>query len=208
MTEKGKTMSTLEHTQPARLEAAQVAGTTRTRSSARGNLRARRRLRFLPDLLLWTTASAGVLFAVLAVLSSLLGCRVMLFATGSMSPTIPAGSAALVVPVPAAEVRTGDVVTIERGQGRLPVTHRVVSVSTADSPDKRLLTLRGDANAENDPSPYEVSEVDRVVVSVPAAASTISWLGRPVVLAPLGIAAAGFVVWGLWPRGRDTGDRR
>lgn len=144
----------------------------------------------------------------LAVLTMLMGFRVMLFATGSMSPTIPAGSAALVALVDAPDVRVGDVVTVDRGEGSLPVTHRVVAVEPGAVSEERLLTLRGDANAENDPTPYAVSQVGRVVTSVPGVASTIAALGRPTVLAPLGVAAAGFVVWGLWPRKRERGEGR
>ncbi|TSI15566.1 signal peptidase I [Brevibacterium aurantiacum] len=202
-------MSTFEHARPARRRAlAEARGTARSPHSSRQGSRGRGLLAILADLLLWTTAAAGVLFAVLAVLTMLLGFRVMLFATGSMEPTIPTGSAALVAPVDAAQVRVGDVVTVDRGEGNLPVTHRVVAVESADGPNERLLTLRGDANDENDPSPYEVDEVGRVIVSVPGVASTIAALGEPSMLVPLGAAASGFVVWGLWPRKREGSERR
>lgn len=144
----------------------------------------------------------GVLCIVLALLSTLFGFRVMLFSSGSMDPTIPTGSAALVAPVAAEDVAVGDIVTVGRGAGQLPVTHRVVAIEEADTPDARLLTLRGDANETDDPFPYEVTEVGRVVFSVPGVAQAVALLGDPRVLAPLGVVAAGFVVWGLWPRKR------
>ncbi len=42
--------------------------------------------------------------------------------TGSMSPTIPAGSVVVTERVPAAAVRAGDVVTVPRAGAALPVT--------------------------------------------------------------------------------------
>ncbi|WP_221586223.1 signal peptidase I [Microbacterium sp. G2-8] len=164
--------------------------------------RLERVLRGTGDALLWVAASVGALCIVLAVLTSVLGFRVMLFSSGSMEPTIATGSAALVAPVDAPDVEVGDVVTVDRAAGELPVTHRVVEVAPAGSADARLLTLRGDANAVNDPAPYEVTEVGRVVFSVPGVAPVLAGLGDPKVLAPLGAVAAAFVIWGLWPRSK------
>ena len=169
-----------------------------------------RALRVVGEVLLWPLAITGVLCALLAVLGSGLGFGVILFSTGSMSPAIPAGSAALVRTVDAADVRVGDVVTVDRGE-KMPVTHRVVEVaaaagSSAASPaTSRTLTLQGDANAQPDPAPYEVEQVGRVVLSVPGVAPVVAQLGNPRVLGPLGVVAAGFVVWGLWPRSRHAG---
>ena len=50
-----------------------------------------------------------------------------MFKTGSMSPTITAGSVALVREIPASEINVGDVVTVDR-EDALPVTHRVTSI--------------------------------------------------------------------------------
>lgn len=159
-------------------------------------------LRNAGDALLWVAAAIGALCVVLAILTSVLGFRVMLFSSGSMEPTIATGSAALVAPVDAADVEVGDIVTVDRAAGQLPVTHRVVEVAPAASSDARLLTLRGDANGANDPSPYEVTDVGRVVFSVPGVAPALAVLGDPKVLAPLGAVAAAFVIWGLWPRSK------
>ncbi|GAA1483915.1 signal peptidase I [Brachybacterium fresconis] len=159
-----------------------------------------RTVRILGDALLWVAAALGLLCAVLAVLTSVCGMQVMLFSSGSMEPTIPAGSAALVAPVQAPDVQVGDVVTVARGTGELPVTHRVVGIEDSTSAGARLLTLRGDANAQDDPAPYDVTEVGRVVLSVPGIAPVVSQLGASRMLAPLGVVAAAFVIWGLWPR--------
>ncbi len=158
------------------------------------------------DVLLWACATAGVLCTVLAVLGVVAGFGVILFRTGSMSPAIPAGSAALVREIPASEIRVGDVVTVERA-GLLPITHRVVRVGTPDAgpPEARTLTLRGDANATEDPSPYQVTSVRRVVVAVPGVARAVATLGDPRVLGPLAVAVSALVMALLWPR---RGERR
>ena len=164
-------------------------------------------LRGAGEVLLWAAATLGVLCALLALLTSTFGFRVMLFSSGSMEPSISVGSAALVRTVDAAEIEVGDIVTVARGAGQLPVTHRVVAVEAADDPAARLLTLRGDANAQDDPAPYEVTEAGRVVFSVPGVAPAVAQLGNPRVLGPLGVVAAVFVIWGLWPR-RQHGVQR
>jgi len=153
------------------------------------------------EIVLWPAALVGVLCALLALLGAGFGFRVILFSTGSMEPTITAGSAALVQTVDAADVREGDIVTVERGEGQTSVTHRVVDVEEGAG-SARLLTLQGDANAQADPSPYAVQQVGRVVLSVPGVAPAVAQLGNPRVLAPLGVVAALCVVWALWPRSR------
>lgn len=156
------------------------------------------------DALLWAGGIAGAACAILAIAAALFGIRVMLFSTGSMEPTIPTGSAAVVAPVVAADLRIGDIATVDRGEGELPITHRIVSIAASDSPDARQITMRGDANDENDPSPYDVTTAGRVLFSVPGVAPAIAAFGSPRILGPVAILAAGFVIWGLWPRRRTS----
>lgn len=161
--------------------------------------RPRRRVgRMLGDAALWIAAAAGTLCILLVVLAMTAGITLILFRTGSMSPTIPAGSVAVVQRVPAAEVEVGDVVTVDR-EGELPVTHRVISVAAGASDAERVLTLRGDANAADDPFPYTVSTVRVVLFSVPGIASGIAALGHPLVLGGLTAGATLLVVWAFWP---------
>jgi signal peptidase I len=160
-----------------------------------------RAARAVGDALLWVGAAAGVLCALLAVLGAVGGFGVVLFRTGSMSPSIPAGSAALVRTVDADQVEVGDVVTVDR-PGRLPVTHRVVAVEQASTgdPQARSLTLRGDANSTDDPAPYTVTSVRRVIVSVPGVARTVAAAGDPRVLGPVAIGVSALITVVLWPR--------
>lgn len=155
--------------------------------------------RMLGDLLLWCAAAAGTLCIVLVILAATSQITLILFRTGSMAPTIPAGSVAVVQRVPAEEVEVGDVVTVDR-PGELPVTHRVTAVEPGAAEDERMLALRGDANAAEDPVPYPVSSVRTVLFAVPGAAAVVVALGDPVVLAVLTIAATALVVWAFWPR--------
>lgn len=160
------------------------------------------------DVLLSVAAAGGALCIVLVVAAVAFGVSIMLFSTGSMSPAIPAGAAALVREVPAASVEVGDVVTVDR-PGRLPITHRVVAIAgagtgagtAAGAGAERELTLRGDANPVDDPAPYRVSTVRLVLFAVPGVASTIAAFGNPLVLGTLTLLATALVVWAFWPRG-------
>lgn len=156
--------------------------------------------RALTDLLLTAAAALGVLCAILALTGWLCGFGVILFRTGSMSPSIPAGSAALVREVPAADVRIGDVVTVDR-PGTLPVTHRVARVDAVPGdPEARDLVLRGDANSADDPSPYRVDSVRRVLGSVAGLAPALARWQQPAVLGPMAVLVAAGVVVAFWPR--------
>lgn len=155
----------------------------------------------LIDVGLWTLGILGLLSLLGAIVAHLWGLSIILFSTGSMSPTITAGSASLVQLIPASEVRVGDVVTVER-QDALPVTHRVTSIKPVDSASSTYaITMKGDANEVEDANPYQVSEVRRVLYSVPGVATSINKLRDPRVLAGLTVIAGVLVTWAFWPRG-------
>jgi len=143
-------------------------------------------------------AAGGVVCIVLVILSVAFGITLVMFKTGSMTPTIPAGSVAIVREIPASEVKVGDIATISR-VGALPVTHRVTSVSPAVG-DERSITMKGDANEAEDPVPYVVSTVRLVIFSVPALATVLVWFSSPYVLGAITLAAAGLVTWAFWAR--------
>ncbi len=158
------------------------------------------------DALLWLAALAGVICIVLVVLAFTAQITLILFRTGSMSPTIPAGSVAVVQRIPASGIEVGDVVTVDR-VGELPVTHRVTTIAPGVVPEERIITMRGDANASEDPFPYTVSSVRIVLFSVPGVATLIVGMGNPVVLGTLTLAATTLVVWAFWPRTHRRADR-
>lgn len=154
-------------------------------------------------------AAAGAICIVLAIAAAVFDVRVTLFSTGSMSPTIPAGAAAVARGIPASEVRVGDVVTVDRA-GKLPITHRVTSVAPAPGGalDARRITMRGDANAVEDPFPYDVERVRIVVFSIPGVAPLIAAGATPPVMVAVTLAATVLVVAVFWPRRRRREPRR
>lgn len=145
--------------------------------------------------------AAGVLAIVWFLLSSLLGWSLVLFKTGSMAPTYPTGAAGIAVPVEAGDIETGDVVTVPRAQGGLPVTHRVVSVEDPGAEDgSRELVLQGDDNATPDREVYTVTEADKVLVGAPYVGYAVTLLAQPKTLAIVTAAMAALTVWVFWPR--------
>lgn len=151
--------------------------------------------------LLTLAAAGGVICIVLVVLAFTGGFSLMMFKTGSMAPTIPAGSVALVQEIPAAQIVVGDIVTVAR-EDELPVTHRVTSVASADDRDARVITMRGDANDVDDPAAYVVTDVRIVRGSLPHLANVVVWLAQPLVLGGITLGAALLVGWAFWPRSR------
>lgn len=163
--------------------------------------------RMLGDIALWAAAAAGVVCIVLVILAITANITLILFRTGSMSPTIPAGSVAVVQRVDAAQLRVGDVVTVDR-EGELPVTHRVTSIEPGATDAERIITMRGDANAADDPFPYTVTSVRTVLFSIPGIATVIAGMGDPWVLGGLTAGATVLVVWAFWPRSGSASERR
>lgn len=157
----------------------------------------RRGSRALGNALLNVAALGGIVCIVLVLLSVFFNISLIMFKTGSMSPTIPAGSLAVVREIPAAQIRVGDVLTVDR-PGVLPVTHRVTSV--AGEGDARTITMRGDANEAEDPAPYTISKARIVLVSVPNLARAVVWFSNPLVLGGLTLGASALVTWAFWPR--------
>ncbi len=164
--------------------------------------------RVVRETLLTVAALGGAACIVLVILAFTGGYSLIMFKTGSMSPTIPTGSVALVREIPAAEAKVGDVLTVDR-PGKLPVTHRVTSVAPADGdPSERVITLKGDANQTEDPEPYRIAHARVVIGSVPGLATVIVWFGSPWIMGGITVAAAILVTWAFWPREREYRDRR
>ena len=159
----------------------------------------------LGDVMLWVASIAGAICIVVVILALGFHISLIMFKTGSMTPTIPTGSLAVVHEIPAADIHVGDVVTVDR-PGQLPVTHRVTSV--AGSGATRTITLRGDANPTDDIAPYVVSTVRIVWWSIPGWARVVVWFSDPYVLGGLTLGATALVTWAFWPRDPDRGRRR
>jgi len=159
----------------------------------------------LGDVLLWVASIGGAICIIGVILALGFHISLIMFKTGSMSPTIPTGSLAIVHEIPASDIHVGDVVTVDR-PGQLPVTHRVTSV--AGSGASRTITLRGDANPTDDIAPYVVTSVRIVWWSIPGWARIVVWFSDPLVLGGLTIGATALVTWAFWPHDPDRGRRR
>jgi signal peptidase I len=131
--------------------------------------------RRLGDLALTVGAVVGTACLLMVLAGALGGLRPVVVLSGSMSPSIPAGSLALARSAPAEELRVGDVVTVAAGDRQ--VTHRIVSVTHHDG--SATLRLQGDANRSPDEQPYDVRSAPRVVAAVPGAGRAVAWLSRP-----------------------------
>lgn len=157
--------------------------------------------------LLNVLAVLGLLCIVLVILSFVFNISIVMFKTGSMSPTIPAGSAALVREIPADDMMIGDIVTVDRGGKVLPVTHRVIDIQSADpSTGGVTFEMKGDANEEKDPEPYTATTVRTVMFSIPGVAPVLQQWRNPFLLGGITIAASLLVVWAFWPRRGDDLD--
>jgi signal peptidase len=162
-----------------------------------------RAVRVVGDALLWLAAALGAVCLVLTVLAFTLHISLIMFRTGSMSPTIPTGAVAVVQQIPASEIEVGDIVTVDRDD-LLPITHRVTSVAPGETDAERVITMRGDANEQDDPYPYAVTEVREVIFSVPGIAKGLASLGNPFVMGSLTLVAGALVGWAFWPRAREA----
>lgn len=155
--------------------------------------------RVAKEVLLGVAAVAGLACILWLLASTFFGLQMLIFQTGSMAPTMPTGTAAIGQPIPAEQINVGDVVMVER-EGKLPVTHRVVSVEADPAVEGGVvLVLKGDDNEVNDPSPYRVTEAVRVVFPIPGLGTAIE-LGRtPLFLGLTTMFVAGLVLWVFWP---------
>lgn len=153
----------------------------------------------LGDALLVAAAIIGGLCIVLTVAGLLFGYSLIMFRTGSMAPTIPAGSVALVHEIPAAQITVGDIVTVDR-EDELPITHRVISVDEGPRTTEREIRMKGDANKDPDATSYVIESARLVKGSVPGMAQTISTLSTPMALGAMTLAATALVAWAFWPK--------
>lgn len=138
-------------------------------------------------------ALIGFVLAMLVLarlLPALTGGTTFVIGGPSMTPTIPVGSLVLAVPVTAAELAPGDIVSIQVGPQRAVFTHRIVRL--AELPDGPYIETRGDANPSSDPSLVPVRNViGRVALALPLAGYGVALLSSVqgvVFLVALGLA--------------------
>ena len=159
-------------------------------------------MRRVRELLLTLGAVLGALCLVLGIVAVTVGVHLLVFRSGSMSPTIDTGDLALTRTVDATELRVDDVVSVIDSSGNR-VTHRVVNL--AEQGSERQLTMRGDANQQPDAEVYTVREAQRVVFVVPKAGYVVDWSTGPVGLVLLG--GYGAFLLSVLLRRKDRGRR-
>lgn len=187
------------HGRPRRTRKAARPDARRVRAGRRGDAGAvvERVARRVVDV----AAVAGVLCAATVVALLLAGWRPVVLLSGSMAPGMPAGTLVLTRPVPAEAVRVGDVVTVPLPGSAAPVTHRVAGLRP--SADGRVLaTLRGDANAADDPEEYALPDrTRRAAVQVPRAGRLVTGASGTV----LTVGAGALVLLAALPARRGSG---
>jgi signal peptidase len=142
---------------------------------------------------------AAVAFLALAIGPRVLGYQTSTMLTGSMSPLINPGDIVVTKPVPAAEIRVGDIITYN-----IPVedqrveTHRVTEVITNQDGTTAVQT-KGDANNGVDPwlATITGATVDRHALTVPYVGTAIRALREPIVLNILMYGAPAVLVIGM-----------
>jgi len=145
-------------------------------------------------------AFAGLLCVSIAACALLFGVTPLVFRSGSMAPAIDTGALAISKATAATDVRVGDIVNVTNAAGSR-ITHRVVEIGAIGT-DSTELFLQGDANAQRDSESYIVSEVGRVVTSVPKLGYAVSWLSGPVAVFAGGVLV-GALLMVAWSPGRD-----
>lgn len=86
--------------------------------------------------------------------------------SGSMEPDISAGDVVVIDEIDPQRIGEGDVITYERGEEDVPVTHRVIDVREGGAGP--VFETKGDANDEPDRSPVPADDViGRSVLTIP-----------------------------------------
>lgn len=146
-------------------------------------------VRWIANAVLTVAAVVGALsFCVwLATTAGLI--QPLVVVSGSMRPLYEIGDLLITAPQPVASLKPGAVVTVPNpDQDGVLVTHRIVSVTPVDGFQTVTLVLKGDDNAEADPTPYVVSgEVLVPVLHVPGLGAVVTQLRAPVTAIPLTI---------------------
>nr|WP_296773199.1 signal peptidase I [Rhodococcus sp. (in: high G+C Gram-positive bacteria)] len=158
------------------------------------------RRRWVREVALTVGAVAGLLCVLMALSAFLFGITPLVFRSGSMAPAIETGALALSKTTPAVDVQVGDVVNVTNASGN-GITHRVFEIGPSASGSVEL-NLKGDANADPDAEPYVVSEVRRVLFSVPKLGYAVTWLSGPVAVFVGGVLVGILLMIAWKPQGR------
>ena len=170
-------------------------------------------VRLAGHIVLRAVLAGGVLFLLFVGVGPHTGrYRTVTVLTGSMTPGMPPGSMAVVVPIKPSAIRLGDVLTFEAPLADRPVvTHRVVEV--VEHGAHPVIRTKGDANATPDPWTARLAGTTawRRVAVIPRAGSAIHSLRSPLIhrvtvyLVPALLAIA--LLAGIWSRDDGADDQ-
>lgn len=179
----------------------------------------------LASLGVYALAGFGVLSLLTLGLGFWLNMGLVMFRTGSMEPSIPTGSVALVQEVSPEQISDADVLTVQTEGMEISVTHRVIAVNEAEDirwaeehaslsrtdvqdGEATVIRMRGDANQVQDREPYVIREGQAQVVlgHVPALAHAVQGLAQREVQIPFAAAMAVAIAWAFWPRQEVEGE--
>ena len=150
-------------------------------------------------------AALGVACLLAACTGALMGVTPIAFRSDSMAPAIARGDLALARTVSAGDVGKGDIVSVTDREGAR-VTHRVVEVEPYGSSIR--LTLQADDSAVPDAETYDVTEVQRVVMSVPLLGYVFGPVNGLLAITIGGVFVACLAIVAFVPRRRIRGARR
>jgi signal peptidase I len=139
------------------------------------------------DLALGTLVVTVVGVLVAGWLPALAGGTALVLRGPSMEPALRTGELVAVMPIDAAAVHVGDVVSLRPAEGAI-ITHRVSRLvdRPGDPRGERWLETKGDANPAPDPAIIPASTlIGRVAWSVPLAGYALAVITAPVGLALL-----------------------
>lgn len=145
-------------------------------------------------------AALGTIFLVVALAGFVFDVRVLVFKSGSMSPTIDAGALAFARSVDAPDLKVGDIVSVPVNDSR--VTHRVAEINHTGN--SASLVLKGDANTVTDADPYSVKSADRVFLHLSKLGYVSNALAGPLGSFFGGILAATLLYLIFRPGGRSA----
>jgi signal peptidase len=158
-------------------------------------------VRIFQDVVLALLALAGAASIVLIAAMLIFNVSPSLVLTGSMEPTIKTGAVIISEPQPASQIQIGDVVTVPRTNGEGMITHRVIDTQQTNG-NVYTLSLQGDANANPDPSTYQVTTANRYLFSVPGAGYVVQFVKHYPIPAALLLLA--LLLFSFWDRTRCT----
>ncbi len=145
--------------------------------------------RILDLVLLALILTVLVSLAVARLVPAMAGGPTFVVGGGSMEPNLPIGSVVVDVPVAAADLRAGDVVSLKVGPDEAVFTHRITRTLMRDG--AIWIQTKGDANPSEDPTIIPATAViGRVWTMIP-------YLGYPIQLLSSLVGVAFLLSMGL-----------